>query len=98
MTQDYLPEHGAEFNCATTMKVSVPMFWTLKTSGTCANQALNHNHYSVENKGGYTHFSATLCVCVCVCVYIYIYVKCCTDLDCWKITYWTNKTVLNLMI
>jgi hypothetical protein len=26
MTQDYLPEHGAEFNCATTMKVSVPMF------------------------------------------------------------------------
>jgi hypothetical protein len=26
LTPDYLPEHGAEFNCATTMKVSIPMF------------------------------------------------------------------------
>jgi hypothetical protein len=47
-----LPEHGAEFNCAMTMKVSIPMFWTLKPSGTCPCQALNHNRYSVENKGG----------------------------------------------
>jgi hypothetical protein len=26
VTPDYLPEHGAEFNSATTMKVSIPMF------------------------------------------------------------------------
>jgi hypothetical protein len=26
VSPDYLPEHGAEFNCATTMKVSIPMF------------------------------------------------------------------------
>jgi hypothetical protein len=50
----HLPEHGAEFNCATTMKVSIPMFWTLKPSGTCPYQALNYNRYSVENKRGCT--------------------------------------------
>jgi hypothetical protein len=48
----HLPEHGAEFNCATTMKVSISMFWTLKPSGTCLYQALNHNCYSVKNNGG----------------------------------------------
>jgi hypothetical protein len=26
VTPDYLPEHGAEFNSAMTMKVSIPMF------------------------------------------------------------------------
>jgi hypothetical protein len=26
VTPDYLPEHGAEFNPAATMKVSIPMF------------------------------------------------------------------------
>jgi hypothetical protein len=26
VSPDYLQEHGAEFNCATTMKVSIPMF------------------------------------------------------------------------
>jgi hypothetical protein len=26
VTPDYLAEHGAEFNCVTTMKVSIPMF------------------------------------------------------------------------
>jgi hypothetical protein len=34
------------------MKVSILIFWNLKPSGTCPYQALNHNHYSVENKGG----------------------------------------------
>jgi hypothetical protein len=48
----HLPQHAAEFNCARTMKVSVPMFWTLTPSDTCPYQALNHNRYSVENKGG----------------------------------------------
>jgi hypothetical protein len=32
---EHLPQHGAEFNCARTMMVSIPMFWTLKPSGTC---------------------------------------------------------------
>jgi hypothetical protein len=44
----HLPEHGAEFNYATTMKVSIPMFWTLKPSGTFPYQTLNHNRYSVS--------------------------------------------------
>jgi hypothetical protein len=57
----HLPKHGTEFNCATTMKVSIPIFWTLTPSDKCPYQTLNHNRYSVENKeGGYTHFSATL--------------------------------------
>jgi hypothetical protein len=47
----HLPEHGTEFNCATTMKVSIPMFWTLKPSGTCPYQALNHNRCSVKKRG-----------------------------------------------
>jgi hypothetical protein len=34
------------------MKVSIPMFWILKPSGTCPYQALNHNCCSVKNKGG----------------------------------------------
>jgi hypothetical protein len=49
----HLPEHSTEFNCATIMNVSIPMFRTLKPSGMCPYQALNHNRYSV-------HFSATL--------------------------------------
>jgi hypothetical protein len=30
------------------MKVSILMFWTLKPSGMCPYQALNHNRYSVK--------------------------------------------------
>jgi hypothetical protein len=57
VTPDYLPEHGAEFNSAMTMKVSIPMFWTLKSSGTCPYQAINH----VENRGGGTATSLPPC-------------------------------------
>jgi hypothetical protein len=47
----HLPEHVAEFNCATT-KVSIPMVWTLRPSGTYPYQSLKHNRYSVKNKRG----------------------------------------------
>jgi hypothetical protein len=37
------------------MKASILMFWTLKPPGTCPYQALNHNRYNVQNKGGGVH-------------------------------------------